>query len=416
MYALCLVCTQSTVTKCSATYLNSVLKTGYGMKAAYCNDKYLIIHSSGVANHVDGLGNIPSPPGEGGVDYSVACVTRSYHSSYLAFSIPLNYQLLPSSNITNNVAAFVGQTNPTAITGFGLPDSGPLAVSVSGMNMYPLYNNQGQVSAARCEMDKCSAHAGQGFDYHYHGDPFDTTAGNCMYSPADYGGYTTHPPLIGWSLDGLDIYGRYLYDTNLGYSVALDVCGGHIHNDASGVAMEYHYHAQTLSGTFNNQAYEYYVGGPYQCWRGNISKAVFFNAGNLQDAHFQPCCSTTEYYTASGISLPISATSSPTFKVTSSPTTMKSPTSSPSVAPILPTTTPTVKPSQPSIAPIISPTSTPVIATASSASDSASLSTSSVVVIAVVVPIGAIGLATVVYLLLFKTAVMTSAETAVLLR
>jgi len=34
-------------------------------------------------------------------------------------------------------------------------------------------------------------------------------------------------PQIGWSFDGGMIYGRHLATTNLGYSVALDDCGGH---------------------------------------------------------------------------------------------------------------------------------------------------------------------------------------------
>ena len=45
-------------------------------------------------------------------------------------------------------------------------------MSVSGLSIFPLYNNVKQVAMANCEIDKCNAHAGQGFDYHYHGDPY----------------------------------------------------------------------------------------------------------------------------------------------------------------------------------------------------------------------------------------------------
>ena len=99
-------------------------------------------------------------------------------------------------------------------------------------------------------MDQCNTHAGQGFDYHYHGDPFGT---NCMYSVADYNSTTSHPPQIGYGLDGFPIYGRYLDDTAPGYSVALDDCGGHIHSpDTSNLG--YHYHAQVFSQTVSTSA------------------------------------------------------------------------------------------------------------------------------------------------------------------
>ena len=60
---------------------------------------------------------------------------------------------------------------------------------------------------------RCNTHAGQGFDYHYHGDPFGT---NCMYSASDYTATTDHPPLIGYGLAWIEniskIYFSYLYD------------------------------------------------------------------------------------------------------------------------------------------------------------------------------------------------------------
>ncbi len=61
--------------------------------------------------------------------------------------------------------------------------------------------------------------------------------GSCMNSAANYSSTTVHPPLIGFGRDGPSIYGRYLYTTSVGYTVALDDCGGHIHD-----GYEYHYH------------------------------------------------------------------------------------------------------------------------------------------------------------------------------
>jgi len=54
--------------------------------------------------------------------------------------------------------------------------------------MYPSLNND--YSWLNCEEDICNAHCGQGFDYHYHGDPFGPS---CMYSASDYSSTTAHP-------------------------------------------------------------------------------------------------------------------------------------------------------------------------------------------------------------------------------
>jgi hypothetical protein len=47
-------------------------------------------------------------------------------------------------------------------------------------------------------MDRCNAHVGRGYDYHYHGDPYGTAAKPCVYSASDYATVTSHPPFLGW--------------------------------------------------------------------------------------------------------------------------------------------------------------------------------------------------------------------------
>jgi hypothetical protein len=93
-----------------------------------------------------------------------------------------------------------------------------------------------------------------------------------MYSTNDYVSTTSHPPLIGYGLDGFPIYGRYLDDTAPGYTVILDDCGGHIHSpDTNNYG--YHYHAQVISqtvtqtanGLIAGQTYTAYIPGPYKC-------------------------------------------------------------------------------------------------------------------------------------------------------
>jgi len=65
------------------------------------------------------------------------------------------------------------------------------------------------------------------------------------------------------------VYGRYLSDTAPGYSIALDECGGHIHD-----SFDYHYHSQVINITGNTKlpgqttpitSYFAYLPGPYKC-------------------------------------------------------------------------------------------------------------------------------------------------------
>lgn len=153
------------------------------MEVAYCTNKYLVLMSSGAPNHLDGLKYIPHPPGSGTGAYSV---TRSWHQQLAVYKIPLFPVDLGVSSPFNKWP-LAGQTDPSANTGmYGLPTSGAIGLTVTGSPIYPHFNNVGSISHVQCELDKCSAHAGQGFDYHYYDDPFSKTKGKCMCSPADY--------------------------------------------------------------------------------------------------------------------------------------------------------------------------------------------------------------------------------------
>ncbi len=161
----------------------------------------------------------------------------------------------------------------------GMPNAGAIAVAIDGIPMFPNYNNRGLFTWTSCEVDRCNAHSGKGEDYHYHGDPFGT---KCLYTEADFTDATTgHPPLIGWSLDGYDVYGRYTKTTQLGQATALDACGGHEHGTTTGGGITitgYHYHPEveqkttsSLDGTNLNGAtvtYTAYKLAPMECWKG----------------------------------------------------------------------------------------------------------------------------------------------------
>lgn len=97
--------------------------------SVYCNDKWLIVGSIGSPNHPTGLNRIPKPPGGTDLPYAQSCVGRGYHDQSAYYKIPLFPRLLSSSNISNNLAAFMSQVDPTGMGTFGLPNSGGVAVT-----------------------------------------------------------------------------------------------------------------------------------------------------------------------------------------------------------------------------------------------------------------------------------------------
>ena len=192
---------------------------------------------------------------------------------------------------------------------------------------------------------------GGGGQPHLHGDPFGTW---CLYSQLNYSSPTVHPPQIGWAFDGGNIYGRHLSTSNVGYSTALDDCGGHTHGSYA-----YHYHTQILNATTDNgvvpnqaKGQPYYAStvGVYKCFKGDISLITNY-WGTLATSHTSVspdttnymCTGSTKYYSASGITLPNTVTLSP------------SSTPAPSVAP-------TAKPSAPTYSPTPAPTGAPTTA------------------------------------------------------
>ena len=130
----CKTCTQSTDAKCTNEFLSSTLKTSGGLLVAYCNDKYLVMHTNGQPNHPDGLADIPKPPGGGGAGgYASQCVTRSMHQQYAVNKIPIVPVALSTTTTQNNASAFVGQTDPAAMTAYpGLPVYCPFTAIETG--------------------------------------------------------------------------------------------------------------------------------------------------------------------------------------------------------------------------------------------------------------------------------------------
>ena len=268
-----------------------------GVKAAWCNDAFMVIVSDGLPKALGSLQSIPQPPAghsagdgdggggdggsdsDGGGDDEQTCRVRSTVPQANIYKVPLQAQMLPSG-----AANVVSDPVPPNVP---IPKSGAVGVAVDGVPFVSIYDAvSGVLTWTACDLDECNGRAGPDGDYVYAGDPFGPT---CLYSEADYAdGY--HPPLIGWGLDGYAIYGRHIstYRHVAGRSIPLDACGGHAHpiDIASNGSLRdyYHYHAQvevrlssTLVGTPGGP-YEYtaFKRGPMQCWAGNVSAVPQF--------------------------------------------------------------------------------------------------------------------------------------------
>jgi hypothetical protein len=75
---------------------------GTGIKAAYCNDQFLVIHTDMTSGFNNYLSQIPNPPGS--VDSSgTACVTGATNPSYSMYKIPLYPTALSTATNMNNI-------------------------------------------------------------------------------------------------------------------------------------------------------------------------------------------------------------------------------------------------------------------------------------------------------------------------
>lgn len=94
-------CTQSTDPRCTSAALKALV-FGRGIKAAYCNDAFLVILSDGSSGFSSYLGSIKNPPASTLSNGSM-CVTRHADPTYLVSKIPLFPTLLSTSDTTNNL-------------------------------------------------------------------------------------------------------------------------------------------------------------------------------------------------------------------------------------------------------------------------------------------------------------------------
>jgi hypothetical protein len=178
--------------------------------------------------------------------------TNNMHSANLAYDFIENYTENGNSSKDgsgNDVRIITtlnyNNYNYTAISGIG--------ITIDGVALYPVLNNTLTTAPKSAEITNTGIHVGQGMGLHYHADGYSARSSStnqlCLYNDMDYTTSRKHPPLIGFGLDGIALYGIYTsnYTTMDGYSVALDSFGGHSHG-----LYGYHYHSHTVQNSSSN--------------------------------------------------------------------------------------------------------------------------------------------------------------------
>jgi len=320
-------CTQRTDGVCSASFLANVL-VGSGVKYAYCNDKWLVVSSTGEPSvFTANLDDVPFPPANSDNTARTGMMTLDT-TRMEALYYPLDVTDLEASSPSNNLDAYDAETYLVdGSSVYGLPADAGTGTAVNGQMIFPIYNNNAQYTPAKCEVDSCNEHVGQGGGMpHLHGDPFaDGVSHTCLYSPSNYSSYEAHPPIIGFAYDGHLIYGRHLSTDAPGYaSPLLDDCGGHYHDDVDDVDEHgtnlhttYHYHTQVFDASCSDgdvcetgDTYAATTTGPYQCYKADLSAQEGSSAlltmssqyaTSQEMSHF--CCEMSDYYLLTGVTL-----------------------------------------------------------------------------------------------------------------
>ncbi|KAH8064092.1 DNA binding protein [Aureococcus anophagefferens] len=320
-------CTQRTDGVCDGTFLEQVIQ-GPSIKYAFCNDKWLILLTSGEGGVFEPtLNNVPSPSPAGvqrwtrgaslegglpradkkntnrrplgvsdGVTYCTGDPTRTV-DRYYSLQYPLDVVDFDEGVWTNNVDLFDGTAGNEGIPylyddglgigTYGLPDGAGVGITVNGMQNWVTQNNRGEWNQPTCETSPCNLHVGQGAGQpHVHGDLF-SDSHQCLYGTSNYTTTASHPPIIGFGADGHLIYGRYLGDDAPGFAAPLlDECSGHTHDESTtdeyGVDLgtTYHYHTQIFDytcGAGNDRCDDgdevvISTTGPLLCFRADLSR------------------------------------------------------------------------------------------------------------------------------------------------
>ena len=192
----------------------------------------------------------------GSVTYSSGAIneinnnTNDLHTASLAYDFINYYQ--DNGNEDNSGDRIITTIN---YNNYNYASISGIGIIIDGVSLYPVLNNTLTTAHKSAEITNTGIHVGQGMGLHYHGDgygaklTFNNKTNNLfLYNDNDYVG-SKHPPLIGFGLDGIALYGVYNsgYSSMHGYNVGLDSFGGHSHGKYG-----YHYHCHTIQNNSSN--------------------------------------------------------------------------------------------------------------------------------------------------------------------
>jgi hypothetical protein len=112
---------QSKDARCTSEALAALIK-GPGIKAAYCNDQFLVVHSDLTSNYPSWISDIPNPPGGGeghtNMEQTLTHIfcqmgTESMYPAYGYYKFPLKTTLLKGSHYRNNMNLQAYPSGPT---------------------------------------------------------------------------------------------------------------------------------------------------------------------------------------------------------------------------------------------------------------------------------------------------------------
>ena len=260
------------------------------------------------------LVDVARPPGDGSSEgYDNQSITRTAVLAPTLFRIPLkDYGVV--DHFTDNNLSSTNTLNPTLRTLVG--DAGLAqdqytiynyasnsvnGLAVDGIKIYPAMNNTLVFGTINAEVTSTGVHVGRGMGLHYHADGHSFNAnGINLYNGNDYPGHT-HPPIIGFGMDGLALYGKYdsTFAEMEGYGVALDELGTHSHE---GYGVHYHAFATEVSDTWQRKDYlftqHFLLVGAY---KGDISQIPGLQNGGtnqLKDQELSKYVGASGTYTA----------------------------------------------------------------------------------------------------------------------
>ena len=229
--------------------------------------------------------DVARPPGDGSGTYEESTITRNAFLTNGLYRVPMKDYGLITTLLDNDMSSYNNLALAAGIDTslydvYNYASYSVSGITLDGVKIYPSYNNTLYFTPMNGEITSTGVHVGQGMTLHFHSDGHSFNGnGINLYNIEDYVG-KQHPPLIGFGLDGIAIYGKYetSYSSMDGYSVALDEYGGHEHDD---YGYHYHAHAEDVSSTdktgavFNFTQHFMMVGA----YKGNINSIPDFQNG-----------------------------------------------------------------------------------------------------------------------------------------